>query len=210
MYFSLCPPSWPPHTAFTYQSLSFRSDSARRCWAMSGDVCGCHDWGAPGMEWVETRDVAQRFCGPEFIMWKDWVQSPLSPDARTQSQGTDAVSQVTSASGTDILSPQPFSMWVPMWAVSQDHSRAGGHRLSLLGSIDSPGGLNWVILPTGVMSMHPYGCHNWGSSWHGVDGGWGDDQCPAVSRTPYSREQSKCPLSEVQKTLLRINKKCDR
>jgi hypothetical protein len=84
------------------------------------------------------------------------------------------VSQGTPASGTDILSPQPFSMWVSMWAVSQDHSRAGIDGHSPLGSMEfpDPGGLNWMILPL----WHPGPCRGYvwlsglGRPWHAVGG----------------------------------------
>lgn len=36
----------------------------RRCWATSGGICGCHDWGAPGLVWVEATDAAHRPAVP--------------------------------------------------------------------------------------------------------------------------------------------------
>jgi hypothetical protein len=33
-------------------------------WLMSGAMCGFHNWGAPGMEWVEARDALQCPAAP--------------------------------------------------------------------------------------------------------------------------------------------------
>ena len=36
-------------------------------WGTSGDVCGCHTGGAPGIEWVGARDAAQPPTAPRTV-----------------------------------------------------------------------------------------------------------------------------------------------
>ena len=35
-------------------------------WVMSGDTCGCHTGGAPGIEWVGARDAAPTPTAPKM------------------------------------------------------------------------------------------------------------------------------------------------
>jgi hypothetical protein len=37
---------------------------------MSGDSCGSDSWAAPGMEWVEDRDISQHSAGPSVSYQK--------------------------------------------------------------------------------------------------------------------------------------------
>ena len=34
-------------------------------WVMSGDICGCHDWGAPGVKGVGAKEVAPHPTAPK-------------------------------------------------------------------------------------------------------------------------------------------------
>lgn len=41
---------------------------------MSRHVCSCHNWGAPGLEWVVARDAVQHPTAPRLAPTeKDWA-----------------------------------------------------------------------------------------------------------------------------------------
>ena len=50
------------------QWFSARGDSATRGHqVMSGDICGCHEWGDPGIEWVGAREAAPHPTEPTTV-----------------------------------------------------------------------------------------------------------------------------------------------
>lgn len=77
--------SWGSHWMPALCPASSTTDSGSRSgdpapqgtWAMSGNVCGCHDWGAPGVDGVGVKDAAPHPPVPRMASYREW-SSPES------------------------------------------------------------------------------------------------------------------------------------